>query len=697
MARFIYSELQEGEIRLFKLLPAEHDRDALVCHIFHIRLDSGPNYEAISYEWGGKQRKAHIETTMGMLMIHESLENALRSMRCRDRPCVLWADCISINQENKAEIDDQLLLLHKAYESADSTLVWLGNSTVYTVTAIRVLTSLALLGRQRNAYSGMSGDQSAKFMLRTRPQEGSLFLDDQDMILLESVGRHSVSARKILRRADLDDDEIFQFHDYELWREIDEMFWSTYFERTWIQQEVAKAPSVRLYRGLNMISWPCFHAAFVGRLILQFRKPHVKESSIAPLQTLFDARERWRDPNHITTLAGALVALAYSKEGNKHDHIYAAYAMTKASHCHSLVRNYDISIEELMRKTVWACIQERRDLYYLGLWCVASRKAMNLPSWAPDFTTGVCELACEHASSEMSRLINGLYEVANEKMYLNCHMLDTIENVYTIEHGAGVEHISTIISHIGEFFDKKGVAGLLQKYVTFQEGWVEEPPENEDFEDSEQSSTVESILKRIPGYSDALIDLVWDVGKTEDQQLQPHTRRDNFVIEALWSLLNPKSSVRHPPSAPPGEPLVLTLLYLISNLRSKTQISPATLPNPYSNYIRALIPAMLLLFARAKHTLDWVQDFMDSHMEKSLMSISELECIFLTSRGFLGRTTAGDVCQGDVVSLLGGGWTPYILQRQQSNYKIRTFAYVEGLYKLNRLPENCKIERIRLV
>lgn len=170
----------------------------------------------------------------GPLKIHISLDNALRSMRFKDAPRTLWADCICVNQEDKAEVNRQLLVFDRVYESAESALMWLGNDTAKTAPAVHVLTSLALLSRQRNAFVGMKGDEVGAFMLRTRPQCSSLFLDNGDMISCEFAGKRGFNIHTLSRYADLNNGEIFRFHDRRLWREIDEMFWNSYFERTWI-------------------------------------------------------------------------------------------------------------------------------------------------------------------------------------------------------------------------------------------------------------------------------------------------------------------------------------------------------------------------------------------------------------------------------------------------------------------------------
>lgn len=147
--------------------------------------------------------------------------------------------------------------------------------------------------------------------------------------------------------------------------------------------------------------------------------------------------------------------------------------MGRAPTCSLYDQDYNVHIEELMEKTARICIQDRNDLYHLGPWCVASRKMMNLPTWVPDFTTGNCELACEYAFVETSRLIDGSYKICGKCMYLNCHLLDTIERVYTVGQRGDIENITVAIMDLETFFRERGDAGFFGKYVASRERWTE--------------------------------------------------------------------------------------------------------------------------------------------------------------------------------------------------------------------------------
>jgi hypothetical protein len=113
-----YRKLEPGHIRIFELFPAT-SRDAQVrCSILTTSMLLAPRYEAISYEWGCPKRIAKISTPEGCLKVYQSLYHALQALREQRRPRVLWADGISVNQEDPEEISEQFEIMDLVYESS---------------------------------------------------------------------------------------------------------------------------------------------------------------------------------------------------------------------------------------------------------------------------------------------------------------------------------------------------------------------------------------------------------------------------------------------------------------------------------------------------------------------------------------------------------------------------------------------------
>lgn len=126
-----YKPLRKGEFRLIVLLPS---RSAIVrCQVIHCTLKNPEfAYKAVSYAWGnvGEKRTIRIRDTDGdeevEISVTASLENALRALRKREERIYVWADALSIDQQNPAEKKDQVQKMTQIYQKAKSVAIWLG-------------------------------------------------------------------------------------------------------------------------------------------------------------------------------------------------------------------------------------------------------------------------------------------------------------------------------------------------------------------------------------------------------------------------------------------------------------------------------------------------------------------------------------------------------------------------------------------
>ena len=347
-----------------------------------------------------------------------------------------------------------------------------------------------------------------------------------------------------------------------------------------------------------------------------------------------------------------------------------------------------------MLRTASTCIEERGDLFHLGQWCVASRKTMNLSTWVPDFTSGICELAVEYASESTSRLIQGSYNICGELLCLDSHLLDTIVWSHSIDDCGDLESIIAIVQGLERIFRQQGERGLFLEYVVSREGWAAKTsPEESKQEILRQLSQGHDILSELRWCSETCLEqfrLVHDSVKR-----QSASSSCQLIIEALWLLLNPSSRSRTRTTARPGEHLFLAWLYFASMVaQGDSRIRCADLPKAYGSFVSAFISIMFGI--QRSQVVEWTTDVVQEHLLQTKISQCEKECIFVTERGFLGRTVAGEASEGEVVSFLGGGWTPYILQRHEQFYSIKSFAYIEGLAEIGGKPANWEITRICL-
>lgn len=81
--------------------------------------------------WGTGDRvvSIHVVGESAAILITESLNCALLSLRDESKEKVLWVDQICINQENVTERNEQVQQMGKIYQCAERDIVWLGEGT----------------------------------------------------------------------------------------------------------------------------------------------------------------------------------------------------------------------------------------------------------------------------------------------------------------------------------------------------------------------------------------------------------------------------------------------------------------------------------------------------------------------------------------------------------------------------------------
>ncbi|OAL51695.1 HET-domain-containing protein [Pyrenochaeta sp. DS3sAY3a] len=122
--------LKTQEIRLLEIYPSTDANQELRCRLFRLNLDAIElhPYEALSYVWGDKKRRADISCNGQIVSVTVNLFDALRRLRLRHKPRVIWADAICIDQESDSEKSCQVPLMGKLYSSAERVVVWLGKN-----------------------------------------------------------------------------------------------------------------------------------------------------------------------------------------------------------------------------------------------------------------------------------------------------------------------------------------------------------------------------------------------------------------------------------------------------------------------------------------------------------------------------------------------------------------------------------------
>ena len=115
------------EFRLLSLLPG-NPSDPVICELEVWCCDKSkcPQYEALSYVWGGPPGPNTIVVRNQHVHVTSNLESALRHLRYQDHARVLWIDALCINQDDLRERNHQVRQMRFIYQFASRVIVWLG-------------------------------------------------------------------------------------------------------------------------------------------------------------------------------------------------------------------------------------------------------------------------------------------------------------------------------------------------------------------------------------------------------------------------------------------------------------------------------------------------------------------------------------------------------------------------------------------
>ena len=116
----------QDSIRLCKLLPAEREAP-IDCELVSDRISARVGvYSALSYTWGETLERRWIRLDGKPYHVQPNLREALKAIREKNTPLLIWIDAICINQLDLAERNHQVSLMGDIYRNANCVLVWLG-------------------------------------------------------------------------------------------------------------------------------------------------------------------------------------------------------------------------------------------------------------------------------------------------------------------------------------------------------------------------------------------------------------------------------------------------------------------------------------------------------------------------------------------------------------------------------------------
>ncbi|KAK1244132.1 LOW QUALITY PROTEIN: hypothetical protein MKX08_002270 [Trichoderma sp. CBMAI-0020] len=121
-------DFTKSEIRVIELSPAQSPLDSIMCQLRTVSLLDQPEYEALSYVWGGSSGNRHILLNGKQSPVTDSLFEALAQLRDAQSTRTLWVDAVCINQKYDIEKNIQVMMMDRIYAQASKVLVWLLSS-----------------------------------------------------------------------------------------------------------------------------------------------------------------------------------------------------------------------------------------------------------------------------------------------------------------------------------------------------------------------------------------------------------------------------------------------------------------------------------------------------------------------------------------------------------------------------------------
>jgi hypothetical protein len=138
---FTYDVLDQPEhnIRAVRLHPRRWRTDPMIiCDIITLDLNTGPWYEALSYEWGNPSTSTRYTILLNnkSIVVRENLWWALYELRDAHQPRTLWIDAICINQSDVHERNCQVSRMGDIYSQAARVVAWIGQANFESSHAI---------------------------------------------------------------------------------------------------------------------------------------------------------------------------------------------------------------------------------------------------------------------------------------------------------------------------------------------------------------------------------------------------------------------------------------------------------------------------------------------------------------------------------------------------------------------------------
>ncbi|RDW85667.1 hypothetical protein BP5796_03992 [Coleophoma crateriformis] len=360
---FQYRPLTSNDgFRIIHLQPSRDPRALVRCILEHTTLakynhELIDQYIALSYVWGDAHDLRTIQVDGRLRNITANLEAALRGIRDTERVLDVWADALCINQDDVSEKTSQVRRMGAVYAYAGHTIIYLDESS-------RELD--AVLEEIRSASKPRS-------MLKV------------DERLVEILGI-SDAARQSMNR----------------------VMSRPWFKRVWTLQEVVLSKDPWVQCGSRRLRWTTLvdfvRVAFKNALHTTPSAPEedkeISDGSMEADLSVLLSMDQARNEYHFSMgEGGTLLDVVSARRGlgasDPRDIIFAQMDLARdKSHAAALLKvDYSRSVVDIFTAVAEYALQQGKDIFQMMDFEDRARRYPGLPSWVPDWTQSISDLA----------------------------------------------------------------------------------------------------------------------------------------------------------------------------------------------------------------------------------------------------------------------------------------------------------------
>ena len=247
-------------------------------------------------------------------------------MRYTDRPRILWADAICIDQLNKAEREGQVQLMRSIFSKAQQTLIFLGD------------------------VEEKKRQQMSKFTLWTLKLGLSILRRRVDMLTSPQI-----------RVWDEDKGQpcILAPFSFEFYLELIGMLRMPWFQRAWVVQEVAVSSKATIFWGSSQYDWEDVIRAL--KFMSEVNFPLAFIATLENISAIEEERTLYRKGHN--KLNGVLLRHQRCTATDFRDKIYSFCGLVKTPPGHNLVRiSYEDDVSTIYREVALKILEEDQSL-----------------------------------------------------------------------------------------------------------------------------------------------------------------------------------------------------------------------------------------------------------------------------------------------------------------------------------------------